>query len=331
VSELLGMTMPDLVLLNDDDLAYAKIRFDNASLKVALTHLKDIESPLARALVWGSVWDSTRDYETPASDYVSLVLDNIASETESTTLRTTLNQLVLTTKQYVAPARRGDTLTRVGDALWSLAESAEAASDAQFQFVKFFAHLASTDEHFARLQGLRDGSLTLPGLVIDTDLRWEILEGLALGNKITEADIDAALAEDNTANGQQAAARARATFPTAAAKQAAFSSVVDSDTLPNAIVRAATIGYQHTNDPSSLLPLVERYFASLTDLWSSRSYHIAATLIVGLYPAPLASAELRDATRAWLDANPEPVALHRLVLENLAGVERALAVQARDK
>jgi aminopeptidase N len=106
---------------------------------------------------------------------------------------------------------------------------------------------------------------------------------------------------------------------------------VDSDTLPNAIVRAATIGYQHTNDPSSLLPLVERYFASLTDLWSSRSYHIAATLIVGLYPAPLASAELRDATRAWLDANPEPVALHRLVLENLAGVERALAVQARDK
>jgi aminopeptidase N len=219
----------------------------------------------------------------------------------------------------------------VGDALWALAENAEAASDAQFQFVKFFAHLASTDEHFARLQALRDGSLTLPGLVIDTDLRWEILEGLALGNKITDADIDAALAEDNTANGQQAAARARATFPTAAAKQAAFSSVVDSDTLPNAIVRAATIGYQHTNDPSSLLPLVERYFASLADLWESRSYHIAATLIVGLYPAPLASAELRDATRAWLDANPEPVALHRLVLENLAGVERALAVQARDK
>jgi aminopeptidase N len=330
VPELAGLTKPDLVLLNDDDLAYAKIRFDDASLKVALTHLKDIESPLARALVWGSVWDSTRDYETPASDYVSLVLDNIASETESTTLRTTLNQLVLTTKQYVAPARRGAMLTRVGDALWALAEGAEAASDAQFQFVKFFAHLASTDEHFARLQGLRDGSLTLPGLIIDTDLRWEILEGLALGNKITEADIDAALAEDNTANGQQAAARARATFPTAAAKQAAFSSVVDSDTLPNAIVRAATIGYQHTNDPSCLEPLVARYFASLTDLWSSRSYHIAATLIVGLYPAPLASAELRDATRAWLDANPEPVALHRLVLENLAGVERALAVQARD-
>ncbi len=330
VPELVGMTMPDLVLLNDDDLAYAKIRFDDASLTVALAHLKHIESPLARALVWGSVWDSTRDGETPASDYVSLVLDNIASETESTTLRTTLNQVVLVAKQYVAPTRRDETSTRVGDALWSLAENAEAASDAQFQFVKFFAHVASTDEHFARLQGLRDGSLTLPGLVIDTDLSWEILEGLALGNKITGADIDATLAGDNTANGQQAAARARATFPTEEAKQAAFSSVVDSDTLPNAIVRATTIGYQHTNDPSCLEPLVERYFASLTGLWESRSYHIAATLIVGLYPAPLASPQLRDATQAWLDANPEPAALHRLVLENLAGVERALMVQARD-
>ena len=91
------------MLLNDDDLAYAKIRLDEASLAVAIEHLADIESPLARALVWGSAWDSTRDAETAASDYVRLVLGNIATETESTTLRTTLSQLVLTASQYVAP------------------------------------------------------------------------------------------------------------------------------------------------------------------------------------------------------------------------------------
>jgi aminopeptidase N len=90
------------------------------------------------------------------------------------------------------------------------------------------------------------------------------------------------------------------------------------------------MGFQHTNDPSSLAPVVARYFESLTTIWTSRSYHIAETLIVGLYPAPLASIELVDATTAWLDANPEIPALRRLVTENLAGVERALAVQARD-
>src|SRR5690606_6865847 len=95
VPEFVGMAKPALVLINDDDLAYAKIRLDEDSLAIAIEHLSDIEDPLARALVWGSVWDATRDAETSASDYVRLVLGNIATETESTTIRTTLAQLLL--------------------------------------------------------------------------------------------------------------------------------------------------------------------------------------------------------------------------------------------
>ena len=331
VAQLVGQKKPALVLINDDDLAYAKVRLDEASLKVAIEHLAGIDNPLARSIVWGSAWDATRDAETAASDYVRLVLGNIATETESTTLRTTLNQLTLVARQYVDPRQRAETITRVGDALWELAQNAEAASDAQFQFVKFFAQLASTEEHYATLKNLRDGSLELSGLEIDTDLRWELLEGLALGNKVTTADVDEALAADNTANGQQAAARTRATFQTVDAKLAAFSSVVDSDTAPNAIVRNTALGYQHVNDSSVLAPLVERYFDSINTLWESRSYAIAEALVVGLFPAPLANQELVDATKAWLDANHEVPALRRLVIENLAGVERALKVQARDQ
>ncbi|MHA6694410.1 aminopeptidase N [Homoserinimonas sp. A520] len=331
VPELVGRKRTALILVNDDDLAYAKVRLDDESLAVAIEHLKSIENPLARSIVWGSAWDSTRDAEVAASDYVRLVLGNIASETESTTIRTTLNQLALVARQYVDPSTRAETITRVGDALWALAQKAEGGSDAQFQFVKFFAQLASTEEHYATITSLRDGETSLDGLEIDTDLRWELLEGLALGNKATHADIDEALAADNTANGQQAAARARATFQTADAKLAAFSSVVDSDTLPNAIVRNTALGYQHVNDASVLAPLVERYFASINGLWESRSYAIAEALVVGLYPAPLANQELADATKAWLDANHDTPALRRLVVENLAGVERALKVQARDR
>ncbi len=330
VPELVGMAKPDLVLINDDDLAYAKIRLDDDSLAVALEHLKDIENPLARALVWGAVWDATRDAETKASDYVTLVLRNIATETESTTIRTTLNQLALTAKQYVNPFERAKTLERVGSDLWTLAQLAEPGSDAQFQFVKFFAHLASVGDHVAALRGLLDGTVVLKGLEIDTDLSWEILEGLVLNSAAIPADIDAMLAKDNTANGAQAAARARATFPTSEAKIAAFNSLVDSDELPNAIVRNTALGYQHVNDPESLEAVVAKYFAALNDLWKSRSYHIAETLVVGLYPAPLASQSLVDATKAWLNANPDVPALRRLIIENLAGVERALAAQAKD-
>ncbi|WP_251153913.1 aminopeptidase N [Cellulosimicrobium sp. Marseille-Q4280] len=331
VPELLGLDRPQLVLLNDDDLAYAKIRLDPASLAVATEHLADIADPLARSLVWGSAWDATRDGETPASDYVRLVLGNIARETESTTIRTTLNQLALAAKTYVAPERRADTLVEVGDTLWELAGQADAGSDLQFQLVKFFAHLASTPTHGEALRGLLDGTAALDGLEIDTDLRWEILKGLVLLDLADDAAIEETLADDSTATGQQSAARARATVPTADAKRAAFDRLVATDGAPNAIVRATTQGFQHVNDPASLAPLVGAYFDALLPLWDERSYHIAEALVTGLYPAPLATAALRDATQEWLDANAEAApALRRLVVENLAGVERALTAQAAD-
>ena len=330
VPALVGHHKPDLVLVNDDDLAYAKIRLDSSSLAVAIEHLADIENPLARSLVWGAAWDATRDAESSPSDYVKLVLKNIGSETESTTIRTTLTQLATVARIYVSPARRAATIEHVGDELWALAQAALAGSDSQFQFVKFFANLASTPAHVATLRGLLDGSVTLPGLEIDTDLSWELLEGLVLNGAAGLPEIEAALAKDNTANGAQAAARARATIPTAEAKLAAFSSLVDTDEAPNAIVRNTAVGFLHTNDPSSLSLVSEQYFASLADIWKSRSYHIAETLIVGLYPSTLASQALVDATKEWLAANPGTPALRRLVIENLAGVERALTVQAID-
>ncbi|KQV24682.1 aminopeptidase N [Yonghaparkia sp. Root332] len=332
VPELVGRSRPALILLNDDDLAYAKIRLDEASLAVAIEHLAAIESPLARAIVWGAVWDATRDAEAAPRDYVRLVLNNIATETESTTIRTTLTQLTTVARLYVDPPRRDATIAEVADALWALAQGADAGSDAQFQFVKFFANMAATPAHGEILAGLRDGSITLEGLSVDTDLEWELLEGLALVGAITPGDIDAALAKDNTSNGQQAAARANAAFLDAASKSAVMEHLLTDDSVPNAIVRMTTMGFQHVNDPSSLEGLVGRYFDALTGIWTSRSYKIAEYLILGLYPAPLASLRLVDATRAWLDANPDqPAALRRMVSENLAGVERALAAQERDR
>jgi aminopeptidase N len=330
VPELVGRTRADLILLNDDDLAYAKVRLDPASHEVALEHLAAIESPLARSLVWGSVWDATRDAETSPRDFVKLVLGNINTETESTTLRTVLGQVSLAAQYYVAPEHRSATVTAVADALWALAQGAEAGSDAQFQFVKFFASVAQTPAQLAAIAGLRTGSFKLTGLDIDTDLSWELLAALVAGGEAGAAEIDAALAADNTATGAQSAANARAAIPTPEGKQAAWSSLIDVDTAPNTIVRVTAAGFLRAHDTSLLEPFVAQYFEVLQTVWDERSYSIAEKLVTGLYPAPLANQALVDATRAWLDANPEPAALRRLVVENLAGVERSLRVQARD-
>ncbi|MFD6053124.1 aminopeptidase N [Agromyces sp. NPDC060279] len=331
VAELAGLARPDLVLLNDDDLAYAKIRLDEASQQVALANLSKIEDPLARALVWSSVWDATRDGETSASDYLELVLGNIASETESTTLRIVLANAQLAASSYVAPERRDDARRALADGLWALAQQAEAGSDAQFQFVKYFAALAESGSHVDELAALFAGERSLDGLDIDTDLGWELLIALVAAGRAGDAEIDARLAEDQTATGQESAAHARAAIPTAEGKQRAWDSIVEADTATNSVVRTTAAGFVRAGDRELLTPFVPRYFDMIGRVWTERSYAIAEKLVELLYPATLANRELVEASHAWLDANADAApALRRLVIENVAGVERALAAQQRD-
>jgi len=331
VDELIGVHRGALILVNDDDLAYAKIRLDPQSLAVAIAHLSDIADPLARALVWGSVWDSTRDAETAPSDYVDLVLGNIASETESTTVRTTLLQLASTARMYIAPPRRQDTIRRIADAMLVLAESAEAGSDQQFQFLRTFATMADTPEHAGVLKQIRDGDKKIAGITVDTDLSWDLLEGMVLAGGAGHAEIDAALALDNTSNGQQAAARVRATIPTAEAKRTVFEMMRDDETLANSLCDHSARGYTHTNDPTVFDSLVSDYFDSVEKVWESRTFKIAEYFAIGLYPSVMANEKLATATRSWLETHPDaPTGLRRIIVEGLATVDRALKAQTRD-
>ncbi len=292
VTDAIGETQPALILINDDDLAYAKIRLD---------------------------------------EHIELVLGNIAHETESTTIRTALGQLALVARNYVTPERRSAVLEDVGTRVWDLAKNAAAGSDAQFQLVKAFAALASSREHAEILKSLREGNTALDGLTIDTDLSWELLAGLALCGQASSSEIDTALEADNTSNGQQAAARARSMLPTTDDKKAVFVQLVSSDATPNAIVRSLTLGYDLVNDQSALEPLVDEYFSMLEPMWNSRTYKIAEYLAEGLYPGSLVSEELVTKSKAWLDSHPSIPALRRIVEESVAGVERALRVQALDR
>ncbi|MDT3317203.1 aminopeptidase N [Microbacterium sp. KSW4-11] len=332
VPDLVGHRQPDLVLLNDNDLAYAKIRLDEKSLRTATAHLSKISDPLARSLVWGAAWDQTRDGEASATEYLDLVLQNIGTETESTTVRTTLAQLQLAANSYVDPATRDAARERVAEGLWALAQDAEAGSDSQLQFVTAYASAASTPAQWERVAQLRSGAQELPGLEIDADLSWALLVSLAAGGVVSAAEIDEALAADNTAKGGEFAAQARAALPSVEAKRAAWQSLVDSADLPNTVVRSAAAGFVNPAGVPALREFVDAYFDMLLPVWESRTYQIAQYLIVGLFPAPLADAALRDATRGWLAEHRDaPAALRRLVNENLAGVERALSVQERDR
>lgn len=332
LDELVGEQRPDLILLNDDDLAYAKIRLDAESWKFALKHLSDIKDSLARALIWGAAWDSTRDAEVSAREYIRLVLDHIHSEDESTTILTSMRNLLVSGNNYVAEPHRQSELAFLADGLYRLAAEAEAGSDLQLQLVKFFAQVARTDEQLDNLQGLLDATKPLAGLTVDADLRWELLTGLVVGGRADQRAIDAELASDNTANGQKSAAQASAALPSAAAKAAMWEKLVRTDELSNALVSFASLGFGRVIDSSLLKPYIKKYFEDAMYIWDNKTYKIAEYLLVNLYPFNAASPELVAETNAWLESTDlsEKAALKRFVVENLDTVERHLRAQSKD-
>ncbi|WP_433122037.1 aminopeptidase N [Arthrobacter koreensis] len=332
VPELAGQQRPDLVLLNDDDLAYAKIRLDDASWHLATRRLRDIAESLPRTLVWASAWDATRDGEIPARNYVELVLQNIASESDSSVVQVLLRQLATTLAFYVAPQDREPMTAAAADSLWDLARAAAPGSDSQLQFVKAFAAHAQTPDQLDAVAALLSGDLVLEDLEVGSDLRWELLTALVAGGRMGEPEIAAELERDATATGQLAAAGARAALPSAEAKAAAWDAIVVRSDLPNAAQRAAIGGFSRVHDTALLEPYSQRYFDSLREVWASRTHEIAQQIVVGLYPARLTTQETVDRTDAFLDSlGDEAPALRRLLLENRDGVVRALKAQAADR
>lgn len=330
VPELVGRPRPDLLLVNDDDLTYAKVRLDATSFATAVTRPGELADPVARAVILGSAWDAVRDAELPASAFVQLVLGSVGHETQSASRGLALSRLELAIARYLAGEHRERIAIETGDAMWAIAELAPAGSDAQLQFVKAFTRLAASQAHADVLGSLLDGSIKLAGLAIDLDLRWELVTARATLGAGTDDEISAALALDDTAKGRLLAETARAARPDQAVKDAAWHRVMTDPSLSNDLARALADGWRRTTTPELLASTAREYFAKLQQVWSNRSFTMASLVVSRLFPAPLIDEGLAEMARAWLAANPEPAPLHRLVSEHLDELDRALAARARD-
>jgi aminopeptidase N len=170
---------------------------------------------------------------------------------------------------------------------------------------------------------------------VDTDLRWRIVTALAAGGRIdadgpTTPFIDGEAKRDPTAAGRRHAAAAAAARPQAEVKAHAWREVIEDDTLPNITARAIIGGWTQPGQRDLLLPYTQRYFDVAAAVWDRRSSEVAQTVVVGLYPSWDISAAALAAADWFLGGLHIPPALHRLVLEGRAGVERALRAREFD-
>lgn len=332
VPELVGREQPDLLLVNDEDLTYAKIRLDERSLATALAHPRGFTTSLPRALFLASAWDMTRDAEMGARRFVDLVLATLPGESDSTLLRTLIAQLQTAVLAYTAPEHRDATREATRDRLWEVARSAAPGSDAQLQLVSAACALTTSGDDTAFVRALFDGTEVLEGLTVDFEMRWTLLTALVAAGAADVTEIEAEKAREDTATGRERAARARAARPTAEAKEEAWTAAAEGSGLPNAVVDAVAHGFTRPGTPAELLrPFVDRYHAMLDTVEERGSHAVVESVVHGFYPRPLADRGLLDATQGWLDTHADaPAALRRLVGENRDPIVRALAAQERD-
>jgi aminopeptidase N len=330
VPALVGERRPDLVLVNDDDLSYAKIRLDDHSLRTLIDGIGDFADSLPAALCWAAAWDMCRDAEIAARDYVRLVLSGIESVRDISVVQTLLRQATAAVRRFADPAWQEAGLNLLADALRGLLDRAGPGSDTQLAYVQAFIGVAVAPRHTGLLRGLLDGSAVPDGLAVDTDLRWALLMRLVTLGLAGPREIDAELAADATDEGERRAASCRAAIPTAEAKQAAWDEIIGGK-LPNATFRAVLAGFMSPDQDVLLEPYGRRYFDVVAQVWRDWKPVMAQGFASNAYPATAISPQTVQATDDYLARTSLPAPLRRLLSENRDDVARALRCRARDR
>ena len=324
-----GEAEGDLLLINDGDLSYGKIRFDGKSVKTLIAKLSGVEEPLTRALCWSATWDMLRDGELSASEYVPMAVTGLSTEKDVSVVSMTLMQLGTAVELYACNENRDKVREQVANGVEILLEQAAEGSDMQLQYARSFASFAFSDRQHSRIKDMLDGRL--PGLVVDADLRWHFINCLAERGKCSTEVIDAELERDNTASGHKYAASARAALPTVAAKERAWADAIGGE-LSNHIHDATIAGFNRPLQRDLTKSYIDRYFETLLSVWEKLSYELASTIVTGFYPAYQVNDEVLNKSESWLNGagKDAPAALRRFVSENRDALARALNAQKVD-
>ncbi|MDX3230914.1 aminopeptidase N [Streptomyces sp. ME19-01-6] len=322
---------PDLLLLNDSDLTYAKIRLDPGSWKTALRSLSGLPDALSRAVVWNAARDMVRDGELAPGAYLDAARAHLPHETDIAVVQGVLafarTQIA---DRYLPAHRRAAALATITATCRDLLRRTEDGSGPGLRLaaVRTFVDSATSA---AELSDWLDGDTVPGGPALDPELRWQILRRLAVLGAVTPGDIDAELARDSSATGQEGAARCRAALPEPSSKRAAWAALFDADggpELSNYLVTATALGFWQPEQHTLLNEYVPAYFPAAVALAARRGPAIADAVARWCFPTTVDETTLRlgEECLSADDGSVSP-ALRRRFADQIDDLRRALHVQ----
>jgi aminopeptidase N len=330
ISALIGVPAADVLLLNDEDLTYAKLRLDERSMSTVVSHISGFDSSLSRALCWAAAWDMVRDAEMTARDYVALVCAGLPSETDINLVTATLRQVQLAVGQYADARLDRDRVADDRRHRPGRVRGGRAGQRVPAGLGPYVRQCRPSPRGPRGAAGLAELRRRTAGLAIDTDLRWSLLSALVAHGAAGPDEIEAELDRDRTASGERQAALAHALVPTAESKAETWRRLTGDEKLPNWLQRSMLQGFQHTSQLELTAPYVPRFFEVVDEIWATRASEPAQEFVLFGYPGLHVHQSTVAATDQWLAVEGHPGPLRRLVAEGRDGVVRALAARAKD-
>ena len=328
VDGLISEDQADLLLINDKDMSYAKLRLDDRSIATLKTHIGKVDDDLTRSMLWAVIWDMLRDAELSATDFIEILLSGIEAETNISVVTSLGAQLQTAIEFYANPKHRDQLRTKSANKILEILNRAKAGDDFQLQFTRLFAALADNDQ-IKELKEILSGKLN--GLVLDLDMRWLLTNSIAERGGFTRADLDAELAKDNSLSAQLSHALGLAALPDVEAKKIAWHKITKEE-MTSAFREKTLQGFMRATQRELLAAWVDPYFDNLLEMWGKKSYDISSSYVELCYPSLQISQSLVGKTNNWLayEGKDAAAGLKRLLGEARDSLVRALAAQAKD-
>ena len=333
IAEAVGKPAPHLVLINDGDHTYAKVRFDETSLNTIRHRLSELrggpEEELSRAVIWTALWNMTRDGQWSANEFIDTVLEHGPKEDNANIMATTFANARYAVKNFLPEDEREDKRIEVAHGFWKLLTSADPGSDAQLTIARStIATLAATPEESGtqRLQDILDGEIK--GLELSPDIRWSIIRALAARDAVSQEVVDEQRRADNTLTGAAEHLGATYAFPTTENKRFIFDEVRRPQAYSNTEVKQLLAAFNAPRSAPLTDSFATEFFEVLSSIWSDQPIEIANHIVRGLYPEQEMAV---TATDTFLANDDVPGALRRVLLECQDAVRRNLAVQEEQR
>ena len=333
VPELAGLKQGDLLLINDGDLSYAKIRFDDRSLKTLTSYIDRLSDPLTQSLAWAAVWDMVRDGEFPATKFIPIALRALSPGSSLLLVAEHIaRHSSMAIETYASNKHRDQLRNDLALGYWHLLTASAPGSNEQLALARGFATHAKCASHPDLPQYMREvlkGSIK--GIVLDQEIRWHYLSSLAAMGKANLAELEAERDRDQTANGLLSFTYAQAALPSESGKEETWSRIMKGSES-NHILGSLIGGFMQSVQRDLTAKFVDRYFEALEDIWQRFAFETAEDLVIGLFPIHQASEALLERTNKWLEGHQNaPSALLRFLGENRDALSRALKAQQCDQ